>query len=92
MIMREDEEREECEIGIWAIFIAVIAAMAVSFISGYTIYNSPSFKERPFSDVLMMSILSPGAGLAAGVLSLLIYEAFTNGKPKKRINKNTYKF
>lgn len=89
MIMREDEEREECEIGIWAIFIAVIAAMAVSFISGYAIYNSPSFKERPFSDVLMMSVLSPGAGLAAGVL---IYEAFTNGKPKKRINKNTYKF
>lgn len=90
--MREDEEREECEIGIWAIFIVVIAAMAVSFILGHAFYVSPNFKESAFSDVLVMSVLSPGAGLAAGALFLLIYEAFTNGKPKKRINKNTYKF
>lgn len=90
--MREDEEREECEIGIWAIFIAVIAAMAVSFILGHVFYVSPNFKESAFSDVLMMSIVSPFAGMAAAGVFLLIYEAFTNGKPKKRINKNTYKF
>lgn len=90
--MREDEEREECEIGIWAIFIAVIAAMAISFILGHAFYASPSFKESSFSDVLMMSIISPFAGLAASGVFLLIYGEYSNRKPKKRINKNTYKF
>lgn len=90
--MREDEEREECEIGAWGIIIAVIIAMVVSFALGHTFYEAPDFKKSPFSDVLMVSIISPLSGVVAAMIWILIYEAFSDGKPKKRINKNVYKF
>lgn len=92
MIMREDEEREECEIGVWGIIIAIIIAIVVSFALGYTFYEAPCFKKSSFSDVLMMSIVSPLSGVVAAMIWILIYEAFSDGKPKKRINKNVYKF
>lgn len=90
--MREDEEREECEIGAWGIIIAVIIAMVVSFALGHTFYEAPDFKKSPFLDVLMVSIISPLLGVVAAMIWILIYEAFSDGKPKKRINKNVYKF
>lgn len=90
--MREDEEREECEIGAWVVIIAIIIAIVVSFALGYTFYTSPGFKKSPFSDVLMMSIVPPLSGVVAAMIWILICGKFSNGKPKKRINKNVYKF
>lgn len=88
----KDEEREECEIGAWVVIIAIIIAIVVSFALGYTFYASPGFKKSPFSDVLMMSIVPPCAGLAIAGIWILICGEFSNGKTKKRINKNVYKF
>lgn len=90
--MREDEEREEFEIGAWVVIIAIIIAIVVSFALGYTFYTSPDFKKSPFSDVLIMGIVSPCAGLAIAGIWILICGEFSNGKTKKRINKNVYKF
>lgn len=88
----KDKEREDCEIGAWVVIIAIIIAIVVSFALGYTFYTSPNFKKSPFSDVLMMSIVSPCAGLAIAGIWILIHGEFSNGKTKKRINKNVYKF
>jgi RsiW-degrading membrane proteinase PrsW (M82 family) len=90
--MREDEEREECEIGAWGIIIAVIIAMVVSFALGHTFYEASDFKKSPFLDVLMMSIISPLSGVVAAIIWIFFYGELSNGKPKKRINKNVYKF
>jgi uncharacterized protein YuzB (UPF0349 family) len=88
----KDEEREEFEIGAWGIIIAIIIAMVVSFALAHTFYISPNFKKSPFSGVLMMSIVSPCAGLAIAGIWILICGEFSIGKTKKRINKNVYKF
>lgn len=88
----KDEEREDCEIGAWVVIIAIIIAIVVSFAVSYALYVSPNFRRSPFSDVLMMSVVSPCAGLAIAGVFLLIYGELSNGKPKKRINKNVYKF
>lgn len=88
----KDEEREECEIGAWVVIIAIIIAIVVSFALGYTFYASPDFKKSPFSDVLMMSIVSPLSGVVAAMIWIFFYGELSDGKPKKRINKNVYKF
>lgn len=88
----KDEEREDCEIGAWVVIIAIIIAIVVSFALGYTFYASPGFKKSPFSDVLMMSIVPPLSGVVAAMIWILLCGEFSNGKTKKRINKNVYKF
>lgn len=88
----KDEEREECEIGAWVVIIAIIIAIVVSFALGHTFYEAPGFKKSPFSDVLMVSIISPLSGVVAAMIWIFFYGELSDGKPKKRINKNVYKF
>lgn len=88
----KDEEREDCEIGAWVVIIAIIIAIVVSFALGHTFYEAPDFKKSPFSDVLMMSIISPLSGVVAAMIWIFFYGELSNGKTKKRINKNVYKF
>lgn len=88
----KDEEREDCEIGAWVVIIAIIIAIVVSFTVANTFYESPNFKKSPSWDVLIMSIVSPLSGVVAAMIWILIYGELSNGKPKKRINKNVYKF
>lgn len=88
----KDEERKEYKIGAWVAIIAIIIAIVVSFALGHTFYTSPGFKKSPFSDVLMMSIVPPLSGVVAAMIWIFICGELSNGKPKKRINKNVYKF
>lgn len=90
--MRKDEEREECEIGAWGIIIAVIIAMVVSFALGHTFYEAPDFKKSPFSDVLMMSIISPLSGVVAAMIWIFFMESYPMGSLKSEEIKTCINF